>query len=265
MLNVTLIDNYDSFTFNLVHYFGALGAKVRVLRNDQASVDEVVGEEPGCLVLSPGPCTPREAGICLDLIRAAAHDPDLRGVPRPSAIGEAFGGEVVRAPTPIHGKINDMIHEKARHVFRGLPRAPSRPRAIIPWSSRRDSLPTELAITAKTSDGLIMGLSPSDPIPSTACSSIPEASPPNMAMRLLARFPRPGPSLERRQEGRIDAGLRARHGKFQAPFCTVATGAALTAPNRNRRSNCLLSGTTTGPDWALSSWGCARGAKRSTR
>ena len=121
MFSVTLIDNYDSFTFNLVHYLGALGAQVKVLRNDQASVDEIIAEDPDCLVLSPGPCTPREAGICLDLIRAASAKIPILGVCLGhQAIGEAFGGEVVRAPLPIHGKIHDMFHE-SEAVFQGLP------------------------------------------------------------------------------------------------------------------------------------------------
>ena len=104
MSTVTLIDNYDSFTFNLVHYLGALGARVKVLRNDQASVADIIGEEPDALVLSPGPCTPREAGVCL------GHQ----------AIGEVFGGEVVRAPSPVHGKVAEIFHE-CETVFRDLP------------------------------------------------------------------------------------------------------------------------------------------------
>ncbi len=158
MLNVTLIDNYDSFTFNLVHYFGALGAKVKVVRNDQASVDDVIGEDPGCLVLSPGPCTPREAGICLDLIRAASHRIPIFGVCLGhQAIGEAFGGEVVRAPLPIHGKVHDIFHE-GETVFHGLP-SPFKATRYHSLIVLRDGLPTELAVTAKTADGLIMGLS----------------------------------------------------------------------------------------------------------
>jgi anthranilate synthase component 2 len=158
MPSVTLIDNYDSFTFNLVHYFGALGAQVKVLRNDQATVDEIIGEEPDCLVLSPGPCTPREAGICLDLIRAASASIPIFGVCLGhQAIGEVFGGEVVRAPSPVHGKIAKIFHE-GETVFHALP-TPFKATRYHSLVVRRDSLPTDLAITAQTSDGLIMGLS----------------------------------------------------------------------------------------------------------
>jgi anthranilate synthase component 2 len=158
MTSVTLIDNYDSFTFNLVHYFGALGANVKVLRNDQASVEEIVGEDPDCIVLSPGPCTPHEAGICLDLIREASAKIPIFGVCLGhQAIGEAFGGEVVRAPSPIHGKIADIIHE-GEAVFHGLP-SPFKATRYHSLVVRRDALPTELAVTARTDDGLIMGLS----------------------------------------------------------------------------------------------------------
>jgi anthranilate synthase component 2 len=158
MTSVTLIDNYDSFTFNLVHYLGALGANVKVLRNDQASVEEIVGEDPDCIVLSPGPCTPHEAGICLDLIREASAKIPIFGVCLGhQAIGEAFGGEVVRAPSPIHGKIAEILHE-GEAVFHGLP-SPFKATRYHSLVVRRDALPTELAVTAQTADGLIMGLS----------------------------------------------------------------------------------------------------------
>jgi anthranilate synthase component II len=158
MTSVTLIDNYDSFTFNLVHYLGELGAKVKVLRNDAASVEEVAGEEPDCIVLSPGPCTPHEAGICLDLIRAASARIPIFGVCLGhQAIGEAFGGDVVRAPQPVHGKIADIFHE-GETVFHGLP-SPFKATRYHSLVVRRETLPTELAVTAHTGDGLIMGLS----------------------------------------------------------------------------------------------------------
>ncbi len=158
MQSVTLIDNYDSFTFNLVHYFGALGARVKVLRNDQATVEEIIAGEPDSIVLSPGPCTPHEAGICLDLIRAASHRIPIFGVCLGhQAIGEAFGGEVVRAPSPVHGKIADISHT-GETVFKGLP-SPYKATRYHSLVVRRDTLPTELAVTAETGDGLIMGLS----------------------------------------------------------------------------------------------------------
>jgi anthranilate synthase component 2 len=158
MPSVTLIDNYDSFTFNLVHYLGALGATVKVVRNDQASVEDIVGDAPGAIVLSPGPCTPREAGICLDLIREASPKIPILGVCLGhQAIGEVFGGEVVRAPTPVHGKVAEIFH-KGETLFHGLP-SPFKATRYHSLVVRRDTLPTELAITAQTSDGLIMGLS----------------------------------------------------------------------------------------------------------
>ncbi|WP_294532496.1 aminodeoxychorismate/anthranilate synthase component II [uncultured Rhodoblastus sp.] len=158
MPSVTLIDNYDSFTFNLVHYLGALGAKVKVVRNDQASVAEIIGEEPGCIVLSPGPCTPREAGICLDLIREASPKIPILGVCLGhQAIGEVFGGEVVRAPTPVHGKVAEIFHE-GETLFHGLP-SPFKATRYHSLVVRRDTVPKALSVTAQTSDGLIMGLS----------------------------------------------------------------------------------------------------------
>ncbi len=158
MTSVTLIDNYDSFTFNLVHYLGALGAQVKVLRNDQAGVEDIIGEDPDCIVLSPGPCTPHEAGVCLDLIRRASHTIPIRGVCLGhQAIGEVFGGEVVRAPTPVHGKVADIYHT-GETLFHGLP-SPYKATRYHSLVVRRETLPTELAVTAETSDGLIMGLS----------------------------------------------------------------------------------------------------------
>ena len=117
---IVLIDNYDSFTFNLVHYLGGLGADVAVHRNDKIAVDEVLAAEPEAIVLSPGPCTPNEAGICLDLIGKAAPTIPILGVCLGhQAIGQAFGGKVVRAPQPMHGKISEMRHQ-GQSVFRGI-------------------------------------------------------------------------------------------------------------------------------------------------
>ena len=158
MPNVTLIDNYDSFTWNLVHYFGALGAAVTVHRNDQIGVDAVLAAGPDAIVLSPGPCTPREAGICLDLIRAAGEAVPLFGVCLGhQAIGEAFGGDVVRAPLPIHGKV-DQIHHRNETIFAGMPE-PFRATRYHSLVVERATLPEALKVTAETADGLIMGLS----------------------------------------------------------------------------------------------------------
>ena len=158
MPNVTLIDNYDSFTWNLVHYFGALGASVTVRRNDRISVEAVLATGPDAIVLSPGPCTPREAGICLDLIRAARDGVPIFGVCLGhQAIGEAFGGDVVRAPLPIHGKV-DLIHHRNETIFAGMPE-PFRATRYHSLVVERATLPEALAVTAETADGLIMGLS----------------------------------------------------------------------------------------------------------
>ena len=108
---IVLIDNYDSFAFNLVHYFGELGAEVEVHRNDKVTAGEVLAAEPEAIVLSPGPCTPKEAGICLDLIAAASSRVPILGVCLGhQAIGDAFGGKVVRAPVPVHGKLSEIRH-----------------------------------------------------------------------------------------------------------------------------------------------------------
>ena len=155
-MRVTLIDNYDSFTFNLVHYLGSMGADVTVWRNDARLPDDLVGERPDALVLSPGPCTPREAGICLDVIAQARDIPLLGVCLGHQAIGEAFGGTVVRAPLPVHGKLASIAH-RGETVFRGLD-SPFRATRYHSLIVDRDSLPAELAITAET-DGLIMGLS----------------------------------------------------------------------------------------------------------
>lgn len=152
-----LIDNYDSFTFNLVHYFGQLGAACEVVRNDKLTPAEALARAPEGIVLSPGPCTPNEAGICLDLIREAAGKVPVLGVCLGhQAIGQAFGGRVVRAPAPMHGKVSEIRHEGS-DVFAGLPDpfAATRYHSLI---VERESLPEALAPTAFTADGIIMGL-----------------------------------------------------------------------------------------------------------
>ena len=117
---ILLIDNYDSFTFNLVHYLGGLGAKVAVYRNDKIGVEDALACEPDAIVLSPGPCTPNDAGICLDLIERASSKVPIFGVCLGhQAIGQVFGGQVVRAPVPVHGKLS-VIHHNAQGVFRGV-------------------------------------------------------------------------------------------------------------------------------------------------
>ena len=156
MTAVTLIDNYDSFTWNLVHYLGAQGANVTVRRNDEATVGAIMDARPDAIVLSPGPCTPHEAGICLDLIAAAAPRVPMFGVCLGhQAMGESFGGEVIRAPIPVHGKLATIQHS-GRSVFRGIngPFEATRYHSLV---VRRETLPAALEVTAET-DGLIMGL-----------------------------------------------------------------------------------------------------------
>jgi anthranilate synthase component 2 len=158
MTAVTLIDNYDSFTWNLVHYLGSLGADVTVLRNDEASVAQIMDSRPEAIVLSPGPCTPREAGVCLDLIAAAARDIPIFGVCLGhQSIGEAFGGQVVRAPLPVHGKLASIGHE-GKTIFAGIetPFQATRYHSLV---IDRASMPDVLEAVAKSDDGLVMAVS----------------------------------------------------------------------------------------------------------
>ncbi|MEZ5816694.1 MAG: aminodeoxychorismate/anthranilate synthase component II [Hyphomicrobiaceae bacterium] len=152
-----LIDNYDSFTYNLVHYLGELGAVPEVVRNDKLSVGEAMAMRPQAIVLSPGPCTPNEAGICLDLIREAGPTVPILGVCLGhQAIGQAYGGKVIRAPQPMHGKLS-TIRCEGTGIFAGVPSRfeVTRYHSLI---VERASLPECLAITAETDDGIIMGL-----------------------------------------------------------------------------------------------------------
>jgi len=154
---IVLIDNYDSFTFNLFHYLGGLGADVVVHRNDKVAADQVVAMEPEAIVLSPGPRTPRDAGICLELIAKAAPTIPVLGVCLGhQAIGEAFGGAVVRAPVQVHGKLSEIRHQGAG-IFRGV-NAPFRATRYHSLVVDRTSLPDALDVTAETDDHLIMGL-----------------------------------------------------------------------------------------------------------
>src|SRR5215813_1450994 len=154
---IVLIDNYDSFAFNLVHYLGELGAEAHVHRNDKITADAVIAADPDAIVLSPGPCTPKEAGICLGLIAEAADKIPILGVCLGhQAIGDAFGGKVVRAPTRVHGKLSEIRHNGFR-IFRGI-NAPFRATRYHSLVVERASMPHELTVTAETGDRLIMGL-----------------------------------------------------------------------------------------------------------
>jgi anthranilate synthase component II len=154
---LVLIDNYDSFAFNLVHYLGELGAVVDVRRNDKVTSAAVIAADPDAIVLSPGPCTPKEAGICLDLIAQASGTIPILGVCLGhQAIGDAFGGKVVRAPVPVHGKLSEIRH-RGESVFRGI-NAPFQATRYHSLVVERTSLPSELHVTADADDGLIMGL-----------------------------------------------------------------------------------------------------------
>jgi anthranilate synthase component 2 len=152
-----MIDNYDSFTYNLVQYLGELGEEVKVLRNDEMSVDEIEGLRPARIVLSPGPCTPNEAGVSLALIdRFKGRVPILGVCLGHQAIGQAFGGRVVHARELMHGKVS-RIHHGSRGVFRGLP-TPYDATRYHSLAIDRASCPDELEVTAWTDDGEIMGV-----------------------------------------------------------------------------------------------------------
>jgi len=163
---VLVIDNYDSFTFNLVQRLGELGASVDVLRNDALTAEEILARRPERLVLSPGPCTPNEAGVCLELIARACG---VNGFPRPrraipilgvclghQSIGQAFGGKVVRARAPVHGKAEDIVHDGST-LFRGAPRPLHGGRYHSLVVDAR-TLPKVLKVSARTRDGIVMAL-----------------------------------------------------------------------------------------------------------
>jgi anthranilate synthase component II len=155
-----LIDNYDSFTYNLWHFLGELGASVAVKRNDAVSVDEALAMNPQGIVISPGPGTPDRAGICVELVRRAGAIPILGVCLGHQAIGEAFGGRVARATEPMHGKVSHISHRRAG-VFAGLP-SPFTATRYHSLIVARDTLPEVLQVTAESEDGLVMGLAHRD-------------------------------------------------------------------------------------------------------
>src|SRR5690606_15809550 len=154
---ILVVDNYDSFTYNLVHYLAELGAQTHVVRNDDLTADEAWALKPEAVLLSPGPCAPDQAGICLPLITTAPLDMPIFGVCLGhQAIGQAFGGDVIRAKTLMHGKTSPIEHE-GRSLFKGLP-SPFTATRYHSLAVRRETLPDELEVTAWTADSEIMGL-----------------------------------------------------------------------------------------------------------
>jgi anthranilate synthase/aminodeoxychorismate synthase-like glutamine amidotransferase len=154
---ILLLDNYDSFTYNLAQYLGELGCNVEVHRNDKISVDEILRRKPERIVISPGPCTPQDAGICVELVqRLSGKFPILGVCLGHQAIGAAFGGKVIRAPKLFHGKTS-KIHHDSKGVFRKLPDpfTATRYHSLI---VERSSVPDDLVVTAWTADGTVMGL-----------------------------------------------------------------------------------------------------------
>jgi anthranilate synthase/aminodeoxychorismate synthase-like glutamine amidotransferase len=152
-----LIDNYDSFTYNLYQYLAEMGANVQVRRNDQVTLDEIEAMQPDQIVISPGPCTPTEAGLSCQVIETfGPHLPVLGVCLGHQAIGQVYGGHVLRAPEPMHGKTSLMYHQ-GKGVFRNLP-VPFEANRYHSLIVERSTLPAELEITAETADGLIMGL-----------------------------------------------------------------------------------------------------------
>jgi anthranilate synthase/aminodeoxychorismate synthase-like glutamine amidotransferase len=183
---ILLIDNYDSFTFNLVHFLGDVGGRCEVVRNDKLTVEEALARAPEAIVLSPGPCTPNEAGICLDLIAATAGRVPILGVCLGhQAIGQAFGGQVVRAPTPMHGKLSAIAHDNTG-ILEGVP-SPFNATRYHSLIVARDSLPDCLIPTAATPDGLIMAMHHRD-FPIHGVQFHPESIASEHGHRILANF-----------------------------------------------------------------------------
>ena len=183
---ILVIDNYDSFTYNLVHYLNELGAETLVHRNDALSVEQALGLKPEGVLLSPGPCTPNEAGICLDLLAAAPLDLPIFGVCLGhQAIGQAFGGDVVRAPVPVHGKLSEVTHG-GQGLFRGI-NGPFRATRYHSLVVDRATMPSTLAVTAETSDRLVMGLAHTS-LPVHGVQFHPESILTGEGLRILRNF-----------------------------------------------------------------------------
>lgn len=181
-----LIDNYDSFTYNLYHFLGDLGVEVEVVRNDTLSVADAMAKGAEALMISPGPCDPDRAGICLDLINAAAGKLPIFGVCLGhQSIGQAFGGKIVRAPELMHGKVSNIEHD-GKGVFKGLPN----PLGVTRYHSltiEPSSLPECLEVTARTTDGVIMGVQHKE-LPIYGVQFHPESIASEKGHELLANF-----------------------------------------------------------------------------
>ncbi|HEX6288493.1 MAG TPA: aminodeoxychorismate/anthranilate synthase component II [Herpetosiphonaceae bacterium] len=185
-MNILLLDNYDSFTYNLFQYLSELGATVEVVRNDEIEVDEIRQRAPDKIVISPGPCTPAEAGISIPLIRELGVEIPILGVCLGhQAIGAAFGGRVIRAPEPVHGKLS-AIHHRSQGVFQSLP-SPFEATRYHSLIVERASLPSTLEVTAETADGLIMGLRHRD-LPIEGIQFHPESYTTQYGKELLRNF-----------------------------------------------------------------------------
>ena len=183
---ILLLDNYDSFTYNLAQYLGQLGCDVEVRRNDKISIDEIARRRPEKIVISPGPCTPQEAGISVELVERFAGEIPILGVCLGhQAIGAAFGGKIVRAPKLFHGKTSEIIHD-GKTIFRDLPQrfTATRYHSLI---VERKSLPKDLEISAETSDGTIMGFRHKK-LPVEGVQFHPESDLTSPGMQLLRNF-----------------------------------------------------------------------------
>ena len=190
---ILMIDNYDSFTYNLVQYLGELGADVRVARNDQITVAEIERLAPEKIVISPGPCTPREAGISCEVIRHFGGRVPLLGVCLGhQCIGEVFGGDIARAPALFHGKTS-MIYHDGRTLFRGLPR-PFEATRYHSLVIRRETLPECLELSAETDDGVVMGVRHRE-LPIEGVQFHPESILTREGKKLLANFLSQAPTV----------------------------------------------------------------------
>ena len=181
-----LIDNYDSFTYNLLHYFQELGEDVKVVRNDAVTVDDVLAMDISGIILSPGPCDPDQAGICLPLVQKISGKIPLLGVCLGhQTIGQAFGGKIIRAPSPMHGKVSEIFHHKSG-LFEGIP-SPFKATRYHSLIIQRSTLPACLEITAETEDGIIMAVRHKD-YPIHGVQFHPESIASEYGHKLLGNF-----------------------------------------------------------------------------